>query len=107
MVRLDRNQRQSRAEKRLLGRNAACPTGNAQLRGGYGEGSYEGREEQIIWRAENPSKRYRGGGPSMPNWEGGQIGLERDPNAMDVDRGRGGDRMYYVCEKWDHIAKNC
>jgi len=24
-----------------------------------------------------------------------------------VDRGRGGDRMYYVCGKWDYIAKNC
>ena len=28
-VRLDRNQRQSRAEERMLGRNAACPGGNA------------------------------------------------------------------------------
>jgi len=27
-VRLDRNQRQSRAEKRMLGRNAVCPGGN-------------------------------------------------------------------------------
>jgi len=39
-VRLDRNQKQSRAEKRILGRNA-------QLRGGYGGGSYEGRGRQI------------------------------------------------------------
>jgi len=39
-VRLDRNQRQSRIEERMLGRNAACPGGNAQPRGG---GSYEGR----------------------------------------------------------------
>ena len=29
-VRLDRNQRQSRAEERVLGRNAACPGGNMQ-----------------------------------------------------------------------------
>jgi len=28
VVRLDRNQRQSRAEKRMLGRNAVCPEGN-------------------------------------------------------------------------------
>jgi len=28
VVRLDRNQRQSRAEKRMLGRNAVCPGGN-------------------------------------------------------------------------------
>ena len=37
-VRLDRNQRQSRAEKRMLGRNAACPGRNAQPRGGFGGG---------------------------------------------------------------------
>ena len=43
-VRLDRNQRQSRIEKRTLGRNAAHPGGNAQPRGG---GSYGGREGQI------------------------------------------------------------
>jgi len=35
-VRLDRNQRQSRAEERMLGRNAACPGGNAQPRGSFG-----------------------------------------------------------------------
>jgi len=45
-VRLDRNQRQSRAEERMLERNAACPGGNAQPRGG----SYGGREEQIMQR---------------------------------------------------------
>jgi len=42
-VRLDRNQRQSKAEERMLGRNAARPGGNAQPRGG----SYEGRGGQI------------------------------------------------------------
>jgi len=38
-VRLDRNQRQSRAEERVLGKNTACPGGNAQPREGrsYGE----------------------------------------------------------------------
>jgi len=46
-VRLDRNQRQSRAEERILGRNAAHPGGNAQPRGGYGEGLYGGRKGQI------------------------------------------------------------
>jgi len=35
------------------------------------------------------------------------MGPRRDPNAMDVDRGRGGDRMCYVCRKWGHMAKNC
>jgi len=32
-VRLDRNQRQSRVEERVVGRNTACPGGNAQPRG--------------------------------------------------------------------------
>jgi len=26
---------------------------------------------------------------------------------MDVDREKGEDRIYYVCGKWGHIAKNC
>jgi len=43
-VRLDRNQRQSRIEERMLGRNMVCPGGNAQPRGG---GSYGGRGGQI------------------------------------------------------------
>jgi len=45
-VRLDRNQRQSRTEERMLGRNAAHRGGNAQPRGG----SYEGRGGQIMQR---------------------------------------------------------
>jgi len=43
-VRLDRNQRQSRAEERVLGRNTVHPEGNVQPRGG---GSYRERGEQI------------------------------------------------------------
>ena len=35
------------------------------------------------------------------------MGPRRDPNAMDIDRGRGGDRTCYVCGKWGHMAKNC
>jgi len=35
------------------------------------------------------------------------VGPRRDPNAMDIDKGRGGDRTYYVCGKWGHMAKNC
>jgi len=55
-VRLDRNQRQSRAEERVLGRNAVYLGENAQPRGG---GSYGGREGQIMWRTGGG---YRGGG---------------------------------------------
>jgi len=43
-VRLDRNQRQSRMEERMLGRNAAYPGKNTQSRG---RGSYRGREGKI------------------------------------------------------------
>jgi len=100
-VRLDRNQRQSRAEERVLEKSAVRPGGNVQPRGG---GSYRGRGGQITWRTE---EGYRGGGEgNMPNREGAQMGPRRDPNAMDVDRGRG-DRTYYVCGKWGHMAKNC
>jgi len=96
-VRLDRNQRQSRAEKRVLGRNVACPGRNIQPRGeGYKEESYRGRGGQIMWRAGNTSGGYRGGS-SMSN-QGG-AGPERDPNAMDVNREKEGDRTCYVCGK--------
>jgi len=101
-VRLDRNQRQSRAKERVLGRNTACPGGNVQPRGG---GSYRGREGQITWRIGGEYRR--GGGRNMTNREGAQTGPRRDPNAMDVDRGRGGDRTCYVCGKWGYMAKNC
>jgi len=101
-VRLDRNQRQSRIEERMLGRNAACPGGNAQPRGG---GSYRGRGGQITWRMGG---EYRGGGGGNTFNRGGtQVGPRRDPNGMDIDRGRGGDRTYYICGKWGHMAKNC
>jgi len=45
-VRLDRNQRQSRAEEKMLGGNVVCPEGNVQPRGG----SYRGRGGQIMQR---------------------------------------------------------
>jgi len=102
VVRLDRNQRQSRIEERMLGRNAACLGGNVQPRGG---GSYGGRGGQITWRT---GVEYRGGeGGNTFNKGGAQTGPRRDPNTMDIDRGRRGDRTCYVCGKWDHMAKNC
>jgi len=47
VVRLDRNQRQSKAEEKMLKRNVAYSGGNAQPRGGYSGGSYGGRGGQI------------------------------------------------------------
>jgi len=96
-VRLDRNQRQSRAEERILGRNAARLGGNAQPRGG----SYRGRRGQIMQRWGDS----RGG--NTFNRGGYQLGPQRDPNAMDVDRGTGGDRKCYHCGKFGHMARNC
>ena len=86
----------------MLGRNAVHPGENAQPRGG---GLYGGRGGQITWRMGGG---YRGGGGgNMFNRGGAQTGPRRDPNTMDIDRGKGGDRTCYVCGKWGHIAKNC
>jgi len=94
VVRLDRNQRQSRAEERVLERNTAHPGGNVQPREGR---SYRGRGGQIMWRTGG---EYREGGEGNTSNRGGaQTGPRRDPNAMDVDRGRGGDRTCYMCGK--------
>jgi len=107
-VRLNRNQRQSRAEERMLGRNTACPGGNAQPKGGFGGGSYGGKGGQITWWAGVlQTGGNRGGGGNTFNRGGYQMGPQRDPNAMDVDRGRGGDRICYHCGKFGHMAQNC
>ena len=100
-VRLDRNQRQRRAEERMLGRNIVCPGGNVQPREGYREGSYGRRGEQITWRVGGPStgEGYRKGGENISNREENQLGPRRNSNAMDVDRGRGEDRTCYVCRR--------
>jgi len=107
-VRLDRNQRQSRAEERMLGRNVARPGGNAQPRRSFGGGSYGGKGGQITWRAGVPhTGGNRGGGGNVFSRGGNQVGPQRDPNAMDVDKGRGGNRMCYHCGKFGHMARNC
>jgi len=103
VVSLDRNQRQSRAEERVLGRNAVHPGGNTQPRGGVGEGSYGERGGQIMHRWGETKGGYRRGGNTF-NRGGNQPGPQRDPNTMDVDRGRGGDRKCYQCGKFGHMA---
>jgi len=86
-VRLDRNQRQSRVEEKMLGRNAARPGGNVQPRGVQ------------RWGDSRGGNTFNGGGY--------QPGPRRDPNAMDVDRGTGEDRKCYHCGKFGHMARNC
>ena len=101
VVRLDRNQRQSKIEEKMLGRNMACPGENVQPRGG---GSYGGRGRQITWRTGG---EYRGvEGENTFNKRRTQMGPRRDPNAMDIDREGRGDRICYMCGKWGHMAKN-
>jgi len=92
-------------EERMLGRNAACLGGNMQPRGGFGGGLYRGKGGQITWWAGVPhTGGNRGGGGNTLSRGGNQIGPWRDPNAMDVDRGRGGDRTCYHCGKFGHMA---
>ena len=52
-----------------------------------------------MWKTE---EGYRGGGRGGNTLSRGgtQMGPRRDPNAIDIDRGRGGDRTCYVCGKW-------
>ena len=57
-VRLDKNQRQSKIEEKMLERNVVCPGGNAQPRG---RGLYGGREGQITWRMGEEYRGRRGG----------------------------------------------
>jgi len=56
-VRLDRNQRQSRAEERMLGRNVVRPGGNAQPMGGFGGGVI--RRKRRTYNLVDRSSAYR------------------------------------------------
>ena len=40
-------------------------------------------------------------------YRAGQQGLGRDPNAIDINRGREEDRTCFMYRKWGYIAKNC
>jgi len=60
-------------------------------------GSYRERGEQITWRTGGG---YRGEGKgNMFNRGGTQVDPRRDPNTIDIDKGRGGDRICYMCGK--------
>jgi len=49
---------------------------------------------------------YRGGGNTF-NRGGNQTGLWKDPNAMEINRNRGGDQKCYYCGGFGHMARNC
>ena len=52
-----------------------------------------------MWRLES---QYRGGYQNR----GGQLGPVRDPNIMEIDRKRRGDRTCFVYRKQSYMAKN-
>ena len=66
------------------------PQRNMQPSGGFGKELYKGRGRQIVWRAG--SQNFREG--VQNNWREQRLG--RDPNAIDVDREKGGQDMLYV-----------
>ena len=103
-VRLDRNQRQSRAEKRMLERNTVCPLENMQQRGGFGGGLYKGRGGQIMWKAG--AQNFRGGYQNRRNQ---YKKTETGPRPMVVDRGerRGGYQICFNCGEFRHMAWDC
>ena len=41
---------------------------------------------------------------TIGEWQ--EMGPKRDPNAMDINREREGDRTCYVYRKWGYITKN-
>jgi len=79
VVRLNRNQRQSRAEERVLGRNVVHPGGNVQSRGGGGGGGGGG------------GKRGGGGGGGREEEraEREQAAISQPTTERDCTAGRG------------------
>jgi len=96
-VRQESKAEQSRRED--VGEECGAPRGECAAK----ERSYGGRGGQIMQRWGDNGEGYRGGG-NIINRGKNQLGSRRDPNAMDVDRGRGGDRKCYQCGKFNHIV---
>jgi len=99
-VRQESEAEQSRRED--VGEEYGMPRGKCAAKGG----SYRERGGQIMQKWGDNGGGYRGGG-NIVNKGGNQLGPRRDPNAMDVDRGRGRDRKCYQCGKFSHMAQNC
>ena len=106
-VRLDRNQRQSRAEKRMLGRNMVCLLENAQQRGRFGGGLYREKGEQIMQKteAQNFRKEYQN---RRNQYRGTETGL--GPIVVDRGERREGYQICFNCGgfgymTWDYRSK--
>ena len=82
--------------------------------------SGRGMEGERAGRKEAGSVRSRDGGGAIHKNEGGVRGGfsgdlrkreggqgVRDPNAIEVDRGWGGDRRCFNCGMFGHMARHC
>jgi len=102
LVRLDRNLRQSRVEERVLGSKGAARVARPPE-------AQPSRRFRPSWNNENQGGFHRGQrgelGGDLRRREGGQ-GVQ-DPNAMEVDRGWGGDQRYFNCRMFGHMARHC
>ena len=98
-VRLDRNLRQSRAEEKVLGNKRVVQMARPPE-------VQPSRGFRPFWNNGNQGD-FRGGtrggfGGDLRKKEGQQGG--RDPNAMEVDRGWGGDQRCFNCGMFGHMA---
>ena len=101
-VRLDRNLRQSRAEEKILGNKGAAQVTRLPE-------TQPSRGFRPSWNNRNQGG-FRGGprgglGGDLRRREGGQGAW--DPNAMEVDRGWGGDQRCFNCGMFRHMAQHC
>jgi len=95
--------RQSRAEEKVLGGKGASWVARPPE-------AQPSREARPFWSNGHQGGFYRvprGGfsGDSRRQEKGGQ-GVQ-DPNAMDVDRGWGGDQRCFNCGMFRHMARHC
>jgi len=98
-VRLDRNLRQSRAEKKVLGNKGAVQVARPPEVQPF-------RGFRPFWNNGNQGGFHkgqrRGFSGDLRRKEGGQ-GVQ-DPNAMEVDRGWEGDWRCFNCRMFRHMA---
>ena len=102
-MRLDRNLRQSRAEEKILGNKGAAWVARPPEVQPF-------RETRPFWsngHQEGFHGAPRGGfSRDLRRREAGGQGVQ-DPNAMEVNRGWGGDQRCFNCGMFGHMAQYC